>query len=400
MMALESGFFNSVGGDRLYNAEQMSRYFENILSSGVFKRIENCLRVTAGNGMTLTVAPGAGLIDCHWFRARTSETVTIPTAHAVLPRFDAVVARLDMSDSVRAITLDVVSGTPATNPVAPDPVRAATVQELFLCLVYVPAGASGITAENLTDVRDNEWYCGYVQSLVDTPIIKNFYSRYIAPGNDTTVIPIGVSGVDFNADLLNVYINGFHLAPGTEYTTNTETNSIILTEAIDVGSIVDIEVYKPVMPEEIPDSNDVLLALAQDVATLRSDLSAEQAERTAAFAQVAPIGPGMFAFEGSFMVSGFISSTSKRLYFSIPFNRLIDASGFNVINMPLQVRQGGKYILGSANTWYNISADIFTATISKNGMLTISCEPTFEETPDNNAECAIHIEANAEIEFT
>ena len=100
------------------------------------------------------------------------------------------------------------------------------------------------------------------------------------------------------------------------------------------------------------------------------------------------------------MISGFISSTSKRMYFSIPFNRLIDATGFTVLKMPMQVRQGGKYILGSANTWYDIHADIFTATISKNGMITISCEPSFVDTPINNESCAIHIEANAEIEFT
>lgn len=399
-MALASGFFNSVGGDRLYNAEDMSRYFENILSSGIFKRIDNCLKVSASSGMTLTVAAGAGLINCHWFRAMAAETVTIPTAHAVLPRFDIVVARLDMSDSVRAITLQVVSGEPAESPAAPDPVRTTTMHDLVLALVYVPAGASAITAENLTDVRENEWYCGYVQSLVDTPVLKTYHSRYTAPVNDTTVAPIGVTGFNAGADLLNVYVNGFRLAPGEEYTVNAATKSITLDEAIDAGTIVDIEVHRPIMPDSVPTATETVLELVQEVANLQTALSTEQAERAAAFAQVAPIGPGIFAFEGAFMVSGFISSTSKRMYFSIPFNRLIDATGFTVLKMPMQVRQGGKYILGSANTWYDISADIFTATLSKNGMITISCEPTFEETPTNNESCAIHIEPNAEIEFT
>lgn len=399
-MALESGFFNSVGGDRLYNAEDMSRYFEHILSNGIFKRIENCFRVSPADGMTLNVAAGAGLINCHWFRAAAAETVTIPAAHAVLPRFDVVVARLDMSDSVRAITLQVVSGTPSESPAAPDPVRTPTVHDLVLALVYVPAGASAITAENLTDVRDIEWYCGYVQSLVDTPILKTFHSRYTAPANDTTIAPIGVTGFNVGADLLNVYVNGFRLAPGAEYTINTTTASITLLEPVDAGTIIDFEVYRPVMPDNIPDAADMVTGMVQTVADLQTALSTEQAERAAAFAQVAPIGPGVFAFEGSFMLAGFISSTSKRMYFSIPFNRVIDATGFTVLKMPMQVRQGGKYILGSANTWYDISADIFTATLSKNGMITISCEPTFEDTPINNESCAIHIEANAEIEFT
>ena len=399
-MALESGFFNSVGGDRLYNADDMSRYFEHILSNGIFKRINRCLQVSPADGMSLTVAPGAGLINCRWFRATAAETVTIPAAHAVLPRFDIVVARLDTSDSVRSITLQVISGTPSENPIAPDPVRTETVHDLVLALVYVDAGASYIDEYNITDVRDNEYYCGYVQSLVDTPVLKTYHTRYTAPLDDTTVAPIGVVGFNAGGDLLNVYANGFRLAPGAEYTINTTTASITLLEPVDAGTIIDFEVYRAVMPEEIPTATETLLEVVQTVADMQTALNDERAQREQAFAQVAPIGPGIFAFEGSFMLAGFISSTSKRMYFSIPFNRLIDATGFTVLKMPMQVRQGGKYILGSANTWYDISADIFTATLSQNGMLTISCEPTFEDTPINNESCAIHIEANAEIEFT
>ena len=277
-MALESGFFNSVNNDRLYNAEQMSRYFENILSSGIFKRIENCLRVSAGNGMTLTVAPGAGLIDCHWFRANAAETVTIPTAHAVLPRFDIVVARLDMSDNVRAITLTVVSGAPAENPVAPDPVRTATVHDLVLALVYVPAGATSIVENNLTDVRDNEWYCGYAQSLVDTPILKTYHYRYTAAANDTTVAPIGISGYNAGSDLLTVFVNGFRIAPGVEYTVNPSTNSITLEEGVDAGTVIDFEIYRPAMAENVPDVADVIADITQDVADMQSRVAGLEAD--------------------------------------------------------------------------------------------------------------------------
>lgn len=273
-MALESGFFNSVGGDRLYNADDMSRYFEHILSNGIFKRINRCLEVSPAGGMTLAVAAGAGLINCRWFRAASAETVTIPAAHAVLPRFDVVVARLDMSDSVRAITLQVVSGAPAESPAEPALVRTATVHDLALAMVYVPAGASAITAENLTDVRDNEYYCGYVQSLVDTPILKTFHSRYITPANDTTVAPIGVIGFNAGGDLLNVYANGFRLAPGAEYTINTNTASITLLEPVDAGTVLDFEVQRPIMADDIPDIATVVVNMAQAM----TDLSARVTE--------------------------------------------------------------------------------------------------------------------------
>lgn len=397
-MALESGFFNSVNGDRQYNAEQMSRYFENILSSGIFKRIENCLKVSPSSGMTLAVAPGAGLIDCHWFRAKAAETVTIPTAHAVLPRFDIVAARLDMTDNARAISLAVISGTPAETPIAPEPSRTASIYDLVLALVYVPAGATAISAENLTDVRNNDYYCGYVQTLVGTPIVKTYHSRYTAPVNDTTVAPIGISGFNAGSDMLNVYANGFRLAPGVEYNVNTTTNSIVLTEAVDAGTLVDFEIFRPAMPDDVPDVTDVIEEITQDVADLQTALSAEQAARIAAFSRIAPISSGAFAFDGQQTVNGFISSS--RMYFTIPFNRAIEAQGFTVKTLNVRVRQGGSYILGSANTWQDIATSVVSTSIAANGALMITCAPTFNSTPANDADCAIQIEENAQIEFT
>lgn len=273
-MALESGFFNDVNGDRLYNADDMSRYFENIMSSGIFKRITDCLKVSAASGMTLTVAPGAGLINCRWFRTETPESVTIPTANAVLPRFDIVVARLDMSDAVRSISLQVVSGAPAATPTAPEPVRTADMHDLVLALVYVPAGASEITADNLTDVRSNEWYCGYVRSLVDTPVLQSLRSRYTAPVNNTVNIPINVVGYNVNVDIINVYIEGFRMAPMLEYSVDEERKMVVLAEPVDVGTVVDIEVFKPTMPDDIPDLAENVNELMQDVTGHNDELAA------------------------------------------------------------------------------------------------------------------------------
>lgn len=422
-MAIESGFFNSVNNDRLYNARDISRYFENVLSSGIFKRIPDCLKVSAASGLTLTVAPGAGLIDCQWFRTEVEEAVTIPTPHAVLPRFDIVVARLDLSDSVRAITLGVVAGTPAESPAAPDPVRTTTMHDLVLALVYVPAGATEIVEMNLTDVRSNDWYCGYVHSLVDTPVLKTYNARYVAASDNTTVAPISVVGFNPRVDILAVYVNGFKLAPEIEYTLNEVTNSITLLEPVDAGTLIDFEAFRPIMPDEIPDLAETVTEMAQTTTTMQAavdtatasveaqktqlttateDVAAlknEIANLKAGLAQVAPIGPGVFAFDGAQVVAGFISSESTRLYFSIPFNRPIDANGVNIRTMNVQVRQGGGYILGSASVWHDISGDLYSATISKNGMLMLTFAPTFDNAPANNAECGIHIEATAEIEF-
>ena len=275
---MESGFFNSKNGDRKYNARDISRYFEHILSSGLFKNIADCMKVSAAGGMALTVAPGAGLIDCQWFRQETPETLTIATANAALPRFDTVVVRLDMSDNVRAITLDVVSGTPAANPAETPPVRSENIHELVLALVYVPAGTTTIVAENITDVRENEWYCGWVHSRVDTPVLKMYSSEYVAPVNNTTVIPIEVATFAPSVDIANVYVNGFHMSQGSDYTINEANKTVVLAQGVDVGSIVNVEIYKPTMPDDIPTTSETLAEVLEENTALRSRVTALEAD--------------------------------------------------------------------------------------------------------------------------
>lgn len=269
-MALESGFFNSVNGDRKYNAEQIGRYFENILSNGIFKKIANNMLVTSNGDMTLTVAPGAGLIECHWFRALAAETVTIPTANAALPRFDTVVARLDLSSDARSISLAVVSGTPASAPVEPAPTRDETVCELVLALVYVPAGASAIAAENITDVRGNDWYCGYVHSLTEAPILKKHTGAYTTATDGMRIIPVNVAAYEPELDIVNVYVNGFHMANGRDYTIDSENKNIVLTNAVERSTVVTFEVYKAMQADDVETPAQVVANLLEENTALKS----------------------------------------------------------------------------------------------------------------------------------
>lgn len=275
-MAIESGFFNSVNGDRKYNARDVSRYFENILSSGIFKRVTDCLKVTADGGMVLNVAPGSGLIDSQWFRVITTENVTIPTANAALPRIDNVVARLDFSDAVRAVVLDVVAGTPAASPVAPEPVRTTMQHEIVLARVAVGAAVTAVTDANITDTREDDALCGYVQSLVDTPILKAIHSTFTAPTNNTTSVPINVPGFTADVDLVNVFANGFRLVPQKEYTVAGTT--ITLANGVAVGTVVDVEVLKPVMPDSVPTATETVAALVQDITSVHDRLAALEAD--------------------------------------------------------------------------------------------------------------------------
>ena len=155
-MAVTYGFFNSVNGDRKYNADQMSEYFRGIVSQGVFQHLDSGLAVSAGTGLSVSVAAGRAIIQDRWIQNSAALNLTISAASETYGRKDAVVIRLDKSS--RAISITVKTGTPAASPVAPSMTRNATTYEMSLAYVNVAAGASSVT---VTDKRSDSSVCGW-----------------------------------------------------------------------------------------------------------------------------------------------------------------------------------------------------------------------------------------------
>ena len=65
-MAVTFGFFDSINGDRVYNADQISNYFLKLISNGVFATPSNAMQVVAVSGMGVSVTAGWGFINCKW----------------------------------------------------------------------------------------------------------------------------------------------------------------------------------------------------------------------------------------------------------------------------------------------------------------------------------------------
>ena len=160
-MAVSSGFFDSVSGDRTYNAEQMSSYFDGLVSNGVYEMIGDKFLVTVQSGMTLNVGSGRAIIQSHWAKNDAAQTITLDASNVQYPRIDVVCLRLDMT--ARAITLEKKTGTPAATPVMPTITRNDDVFELYLASVLVPAGAE--TPQTITDLRPSS-LCGWVTGIV------------------------------------------------------------------------------------------------------------------------------------------------------------------------------------------------------------------------------------------
>jgi len=288
-MGVTYGFFNSVNGDRKYNADDISNYFLKLISNGVFATPASAMQVQESSGMTVRVSAGWGFINCKWINNDSSYLLTLDAADVVLNRIDRIVLRLNTNDSARNITIAVHKGTPASNPTAPSLSRANDIYELSLAQVYIAAGATAITQDNITDERANTSVCGYVTGLIDQIDTTSLFAQFTARFNSdraafnawydvakeevyestnlvrkytrTTTIttaPVTALNVGIAAytalDILNVYVNGMRLAEGTEYTVNG--NTVTFVNALDVvGTTVTFEVYKSI------DSSDVVNAM-------------------------------------------------------------------------------------------------------------------------------------------
>lgn len=163
-------FYNAVDGDRTYDADSFERWLKKFFTSGVFA---GELAVTAGTGMNVTVATGYANTDGKVRFFDEATTLAISTAHATLNRIDNIV--VERNDTERDITLKVITGTPASTPVAAAPVRSNGVYQLVLARVRVNAGTTGITSSMITDTRvpadgEDPVLCGIVSGTSDVDI--------------------------------------------------------------------------------------------------------------------------------------------------------------------------------------------------------------------------------------
>lgn len=164
-MPVTSGFFDSTGGDRKYNALQMSSVFDGIILDGVYANYGQAFAVTPGTGLSVIVGTGRAWFRHTWTLNDSPLTLTLPAAHATYHRWDAIV--LDVDETARSNTITYVSGAAASTPVLPTLINTATRRQYPLAYVRRRPSTSGIVAADIqTAVGTN--VCPYVTSPLKT----------------------------------------------------------------------------------------------------------------------------------------------------------------------------------------------------------------------------------------
>lgn len=180
-MSLTYGFYNSLNGDRRYTAEQISRIFSGVINDGVFMSIGDQLRVSASDKMTVIVGSGRAWFDGTWTDNDTEYAIDIPVSELVLNRIDAVVLEVNTSESVRANSIKVISGTPATTPSKPTLTNSGVVHQYPLAYVTVKSGVTTIKQSDINNAVGTSqcpWVTGILETINTDELIAQWAARF------------------------------------------------------------------------------------------------------------------------------------------------------------------------------------------------------------------------------
>lgn len=214
----KSSFFNSVAGDRKYQAADFASYFNSLITNGVFPNPGTNLQVISNNNMTVTVKAGKAWINGYVYINDSDLILPIDVADGVLNRIDRIVVRFDTVG--RLISTVVKKGTFASSPVAPVLQRDADKYELGIGDILISAGVITIVQGNITDLRMNTTYCGWVNSLIqaDTTAIFNQYQAWFT-----------AKQTEFNTSLVDYTTANQAILDGMEAQFNTDWDTWFAT---------------------------------------------------------------------------------------------------------------------------------------------------------------------------
>lgn len=286
-MAIKTGFYNSVENDRLYNAEDMSRYFAGLYTKGVLQNYKDKFAVKANGGMQVKVPTGKAFFSDGKYIENTADIIlNVEASDVVLGRIDSVVLRSDKNENVRNAMVVLKKGTPSSNPQPPAIEVGEYVEELLICNIRVDKLTENLTQSNIENTVANTDVCGYVTGLIDevdtsdlyaqyqeaykqfyiesqqkfdewfenvketvkaTALMRRYRRTYTTTQEAETRIEIGIPEHDSVLDIVEVHINGLR-ATEEEYREDGLTH-IELTNAVEQGTEVEIVVFKAVEKE-------------------------------------------------------------------------------------------------------------------------------------------------------
>lgn len=166
-MAITSGFFDSVNGDRKYTAQQFGNLFTGIISDGVFSGVGGGLKVESRSSQVY-INSGRAWCRGTWLDNDAYASLNVPAnTHPNYSRYDAVVLTFDSTSSVRRNSIDYIPGTAAATPLKPTLKNDSLTKQMPLCYIFRPAKSTTITQSNIESTIGTS-ACPYITGPLKT----------------------------------------------------------------------------------------------------------------------------------------------------------------------------------------------------------------------------------------
>lgn len=176
-MAITYGFYNSMNGDRKYDAVQLSSIFDGVIRDGVFQSIGGYLATKPGTGMQVLVSPGKAWFDHTWTVNDALYPLVIGAPDPTLKRYDAVVLETDGSKPIRKNSIKIVRGTPSADPKKPTMKKEEFLNQHALAYVLVNPGVSSIQEKDIELVVGQD-ECPFVTSILESVSIEALLAKW------------------------------------------------------------------------------------------------------------------------------------------------------------------------------------------------------------------------------
>lgn len=172
-MALTSGFYNSVNGDRKYNAEQLSSIFDGLINDGILYNVGNRFNITALNGNNVQVGSGRAWFNHTWIYNDSNYTISLEASSALLNRIDAIVLEINRNQDIRSSQIIVIKGEESSSPSNPSLIKNEYQNQYPLAYIYRKANSSSITQGDIT-IKVGTEECPYVTGILPVEDIDKF----------------------------------------------------------------------------------------------------------------------------------------------------------------------------------------------------------------------------------
>jgi len=178
-MAFTFGFYNSVGGDRRYNAEHFQNVFDGLIRDGVYAAVENIFATRPGDGLQVVVDTGRAWLSKTWNHNSAPFPINITPPDVTLPRIDTVCIEVNHEENVRGNRIRVIQGIPASTPQPPTLVRSELVNQWPLADITVRPNASAFTALDI-NILVGTPRMPFVTGIIQTHTIESLWDQWQA----------------------------------------------------------------------------------------------------------------------------------------------------------------------------------------------------------------------------